>query len=88
MSNPEYPSMEEALDWLRSEGIPHRKVSPHQVKVCGCINWYPVKGTIVLDSEQRRHHATGRSALHELVFVRQCRVEAPHRPRAAHRHAS
>jgi hypothetical protein len=81
MSNPEYPSMDEALDWLKRECIPHRKVSPHQIKVCGFINWYPAKGTIVLDSEQRRHHATGLSALRDLAFAHLGRADPPLRPR-------
>ena len=87
MSTPDFPTMAEALDWLAREGIPHRQVSPHQIKVCGCINWYPAKGTIVLDNEQRRHHATGRSALRELAFVHLHRVEPTRRSRRDHRHA-
>jgi hypothetical protein len=77
----EYPSMDEALAWLKRECIPHRQVSPHQIKVCGSINWYPVKGTIILDSVQRRHPTTGRSALHELALVHLGRADPLLRPR-------
>lgn len=77
MTLSEFPTMEEAINWLRSEGIPRRKVSPHQLKVDGDINWYPAKGTIVLDSEQRRHKATGRDALVKLLTARGHRLTAP-----------
>jgi hypothetical protein len=75
--------MDEALVWLERERIPCRKVSPHQIKVCGFINWYPAKGTIVLDSEQRRHHATGLSALCDLAFAHLGRADPLLRRRLA-----
>ncbi len=72
----EFPTMEEAIDWLGSEGIPRRQVSPHQLKVDGDINWYPAKGTIVLDTKQRRHKAIGLSALVKLLTARGYRLAA------------
>jgi hypothetical protein len=66
-----YPTTAEALAWLTRQRIPHRQVSPHRIAVGQKINWYLVKGTIVLDAVQRRHHATGFPALEQLLALRQ-----------------
>jgi hypothetical protein len=57
--------MDEALAWLKHQGIPHQKLTDHQIRIGRRLAWYPVRGTIVNGSV--RLEERGRLALEFII---------------------
>jgi hypothetical protein len=48
--------------WLDQLNIPYRQTSEYQLKI-GHINYYPSRGSIILDGQKTKHPGTGLDAL-------------------------
>lgn len=66
-----YPTMDEALAWLRAEGVPHKKLTDHHIKVDRNISWWPARGTIFRDGAKSRYPEPGRRALAKLLKLKE-----------------
>jgi hypothetical protein len=47
------PLVRKAIEWLTREGIPFERPGTYQLK-CGPFNFYPTRGTIILDGHTKR----------------------------------
>lgn len=59
-------AMAEAEAWLRRAGIRFTRKTTFQLKI-GCVNFYPVRGTIFVDGDPGQRPARGLAALAEVL---------------------
>ncbi len=65
MESSNYPTMAEALAWLKQKGVAHKQQTDHQIKIGRTLSWYPVRGTIVDGSTRLK--VRGRFALDRIL---------------------
>jgi hypothetical protein len=58
--------MTTARQWLDERHVAYRQTSEYQLKI-GHINYYPSRGSIILDGQKTKHPGTGLDALAKLL---------------------
>jgi hypothetical protein len=58
--------MTTARQWLDQRNIPYRQTSEYQLKI-GLINYYPSRGSIILDGQKTKHPDVGLDALGQIL---------------------
>jgi len=62
-----WQAMAEAGQWLQAKGVAFDELTSHHIKI-GPVNFWPRKGTIMIDGEEQRRPERGLAGLEAILI--------------------